>query len=787
MIKNYIKIAFRGLWNNKLFSFINIFGLGLAMAFSLISLIQIQNVFEFDNFHPYPERTYRILTDLKTEGGDKISYAASPFLLSDKLGNEYAGIERTTRVVRYFEGELNNRLKSIRVNGIYVDPQFFKIFGFPLQKGSYPVEPRTLVLTHETAAKFFGTANPVGKTISHPDLGIFTISGVLKPFKNRGTHFRSDVMVSMATFLQTHKEKNELSAWKDYDTFTFALLDKKAGKEVLDRALTEIAAKSRKEVSFGKSSHQFRPQRLSDISPDFEGLENNPYVDSVLSLFSNFSMAFMLMLLAGFNYVNLTLAKSLNRAKEVGVRKVTGAVRWQLVMQFLTETVVLALFALLIAFLTFQLLKMNIHVGWLAWEVDNNLLMWLIFLGFAVFTGAVAGILPARILSAFQPVQVLKGELGPRTFGKLSLRKSLIVIQFVVTLVFMFFITTMYSQFDYMATENENFNRKNILNLSLSDNNYQLLANEISRQKGVEQVGAASGPFGGGASKCRIKPEKGDENRQAYYFAVNKGFVENMNLSFVSGENLPESSSDSATGFVVLNERAVKALHLGSPQEAVGKSVFLDETSEVIVQGVVRDFCFSNYHELAPLVMQYNPSRFHILSVKTGDGVSKTAFESGLTKVWKHFYPYEAAVFAWSSDELYERYFPGEDMKFLGMITVVAFVIAVMGLLGMVTYSTEKRTKEIGIRKVMGADVSQIVKLLSGGFLKLLLIAALIALPLGYVAGFAFLNVFTFHTGLNSGLLLFCFVAVFFIAILTVGLKTYQAAQMDPAKSLRSE
>ncbi|WP_337044691.1 ABC transporter permease [Emticicia sp. 17c] len=788
MLKNYFKIALRNLWKNKLFSFINIVGLGLAMTFGLIGLMQIQNVFEFDNFHPHPEQTYRILTDFKDEKGKAASYASSPFLLAEKLKNDYGFVEKSARVIRYFSGEMNNRIKSIRLNGIYVDPAFFDIFGFPLEKGSYPVAPNTVVLNHETAVKFFGTTNPVGKTITHHDFGVFTVTGVLKPYKYRGTHFRSDLMVSMATFTSFNKDKQDLKNWTNYDTYTYVLLNRNTKPASLDKALNAIALQNRKDTDFGKTSHQYRRQLLKDISPDFERLERNAYVDDVFSLSVNFLMALVIIILAGFNYINLTLARSLSRAREVGVRKVSGAVRSQLVAQFLIEAIVLAFFALLIAYMSFMTIKQYIHLSWIVWEVDNTRLMWGVFAGFTLLTGIMAGVFPARILSAFQPAKVLKGELGPSSFGRLSLRKSLIVIQFVVTLIYMALNVTMYSQFEYMATENENFNRKNILNITLAGNDYKLLKNELSQLSGVENIGLTSDAFGGSASQYAIKAKRTDENTAAFHFSVDKQFVDNMKLTLVAGHNLPDAAADSSGNFVLLNEKAVKILHLGTPQEAVGKMVFLNNQTEVLVAGVIKDFCFSSYEfAVSPVVFQYNPAQFHILSVKTTSTAEEATLLASVEQIWKRYHPYDAMVYSWYEKELYDRYFPGEDMKFSGLTTLVGFVIAIMGLLGMVTYSTQKRIKEIGIRKVLGASAAEVVRLLSWSFLKLLLIAALIAFPVSYLCSVIVLNIFTFNPGVNAGLLIGSFGVIFLIALFTIGIKTYQASISNPVDSLKAE
>ncbi|MFN8348381.1 MAG: ABC transporter permease [Spirosomataceae bacterium] len=787
MLKNYFKIAIRNLWKNKLFSFINIIGLGLAIPFALLALMHLQSTFEFDNFHADSDRIFRIITDEKTHEGGKLSYASSPFLLADNLRNDYPGIEKSTKVVRDFGWELNNQLKVLRVNMIYAEPSFFEIFNFGLEKGSYPLEPYSLVLTHEMAERFFNEVNPIGKTLSHPTYGAFKITGVLKPFKKQ-TQFKSDVMVSMATYPAINKEADNVQSWAEYKTHTFVKLRPNAKPESLNSALQQIAQKTNQHIAFANKKNAFRKQALAEISPGMEDLRYNPYVESWDDISFNFSIPLMILLLAGFNYTNLTLARSLSRSREVGVRKVMGAVRRQLIIQFICEAVVISLLAFFIGTLVLYVMKQTIRVPWLIWEVENQTVIWIVFIAFTLLLGIAAGSLPAWILSSFQPVKVLKGELTPATFGKITFRKSLTVIQFVVTMGFIFQIGHMYNQFNYMATENDNFNRKGIFNLTLSDKNYSLLIDEIGKNKSVEKIGLASMPFGGLPAEFAIKAKKQDENQSVYYYSADRNFIENMKLNFVAGQNLPVSASDSASRFVVINEKAVQKLQFGTPREAIGKTVFINNQTEVQVVGVVRNFCHFNYQfQIQPLIFQYNPSRFQIIALKTTQTTDQDKFLEKMKAIWKKQYPYQEMSYSWYEKEMYDRYYPAEDMKMMGMASLVIFVIAIMGLLGMVIYTTEKRIKEIGIRKVMGASVWEVVEILSLSFMKLLLIAGVIALPLGYLGGRLFNSVFVFHTTLNYSLMALFFAMVFMIAIFTIGYYAMRAALMNPVTSLRTE
>lgn len=782
MIRSYFIIAWRNLWKNRLFSFINIMGLGLAIPFALLSLIQVINVYEYDNFHPYPERTYRIITDVKDDNSNKTKYAATPYELADKLKTDFPFVEQSTRVTGQMGWELTNRIKNIRVNALFIEPSFSEIFGFYLEKGAWPSLPNSIVLTHEKAEVFFGDADPIGKILSHADYGDFKVVGVLKPFK-KNTHLKTDVIVSMVAYEKFNKNISKMFL----PVYTYVLLKDNTGVKNLTSSLHTLAININKENATAKQTINFRYQQLSDISPAYEELKGNLGVQSAWELLINLGIALAIILLAGFNYINLTLARSLSRAKEVGIRKVAGALRGQLVRQFVCEAILIALLSLLVGVVVMELMQQFVYVSWITWEVDNKFILWIVFIAFAIFIGVIAGIIPARVLSSFQPITVLKGTIAPASFGKINFRKSLVVIQFVVSACFIFLISNLYSQFQYMATDNENFNRKNIYNISVNGD-YNLLRNDISNLKDVDRIGLVSTPFGGTSAGCGIKYGKQGQYSAASYYAANADFISNMNLKFVAGNNLPETNIDSATNFVVINEQAVFALGLGTPQEAIGKQIILNDAKEVMITGVVNDFCYFLYQfRVAPLVMQYNPTQFHVLSIKTKTGVDEQSLKASMQTIWKKYNPYEELAFSNYEKDMYQRYYPGADMKFMGMICFVIFVIALMGLIGMVTYTTEKRIKEIGIRKVMGASIAAIVKELSGSFIKLILIAAAICIPLGYLSGYFFINLFAFNNGVNVSLMVLLFLGIFFIALFAIAIKTIRAASANPVKSLRTE
>ncbi|HWV70366.1 MAG TPA: ABC transporter permease [Pseudosphingobacterium sp.] len=781
MLKNYLKIAWRNLWKHKMFSLINIVGLGIAIPFALLSLIQVVVVFENDNFHPYQERTYRIITDITEKEGALTSYASSPFTLAENIKKTYPFIEQATTVCRGYGWQLENNGKRISVNPIYVEPQFFQMFTFPLDNGTFSEDPNTMVLSHEMAKTFFRNANPIGKTLTHPDYGLLTVTGVLKPYK-RGTHFRSDAMVSIATYKKFSKEKLD----NDRTAYTYVLVRPGTADATFASALNTTANDINRNSPLENKKLSFRRQPLPDISPDFENLQDNPYTEDYIDILVNLFMAIGIVLLAGFNYTNLTLARSLSRAKEVGVRKVTGALRHQILAQFICEAVVVALLGLTLGFTLLKLMQQFLHMPWIIWEADNNLILWLVFVTFTFFTGIIAGTVPAYLLSNFQPVNVLKGNVNPASFGKVSLKKGLIVIQLVVTCCFLVFITSFYRQFKYMATDNENFNRKNIYNITVTGN-YKLIQNELAQQKEVERIGLVSTPFGGTSANCTVKKTEVSEAVNASYYAANAAFITNMNLKLIAGSNIPESTADSVSNFVLLNEQALYTLGLGSPYESIGKQIVLND-KQVIVAGVLKNFCYYIYQFGSnPLIMQYNPSQFQVLSVKVKDQMAASALKAAWLPIWKRHFRYQEFAFSDYEKELYERYNPSADMGFMGFASLSIFIISILGLIGMVTYDTEKRIKEIGIRRVLGASVTNVVRKLSSGYLNLLFIAACISTPLGLIIAYQVSQSFVFNNGVNMGLTIVLFGMVFLIALLVVVVQTAQAAFTNPVKSLRTE
>ena len=791
MLQNFLKTAFRNLWKHKLFSFINIFGLASGMLVCLLAMIDIKGAFDYDSFHPHADRTYRILTDVTNATNDEQGFATSPMPLADALKKDYPFVEEATRVVRN-HGEFSANRKQLPVIYSAVDPGFFKIFGFQLEKGEAAIAPQTVVLTQQTAKRFFGTANPIGKIIEHSTLGAMIVAGVVAENPTK-SHVNFDALVSMATFSSPESQR-AMTNWADYDQgYTYVLLKPGVSAETLDGVLPSLASRVTKGLRFANDKgYTFRSQPLTKLSPAREELMHATYEPTAGKLETEMGVGLLTLLLAAFNYINLTLARSLSRAREVGIRKVAGALRWQLMGQFMAESAVLSLVGLGLAYGMLQLIKpmpfvQQWLIGGVQWE--NDIRIWLVFISFSLTTGLLAGLLPARVLSSFQPAQVLRSQTGLRVFKGITLRKSLIVAQFSISLLAMITLLAMALQQDYMATADYGFQRKNILTIPLNGLQSGRLSTDISRLAGVERVSATGALFGDHGDEFQMvhRQKAGGDSSAAFVFAADANLVPTTELTVLAGQNLPMSVSDSASRMVLINEEAVQKFKLGMPGTAVGQTLWLNDSTEVQIAGVLKDFKFTTLvWKIQPLLLRYQPSEFRYLTVKVV-GNDPEAIKSNIARIWKRQNPYEPFNGQWYDDFLHDRHSHTDDINFMALLIGLAVSIACLGLLGMVTYTTELRTKEVGVRKVMGARVDQVVWLLSWDFLKLLLIAGTIALPLGYLAGSFFLMTFTYHVSLGLGALSLCFGTLLLLGGLTIGWRTYKTALTNPAKSLRSE
>ena len=795
MLTSYVKIAWRNLWKHRLFTAINVFGLACGLMVCLIVLIHIKGAFEYDTFHPNRARTYRILTDVTDTRGERQAFATSPLPLTDALRRDLPFVQTATRVVR-LHGEVTARqIKHTDVVVRAVDPAFFAIFDYPLAMGQPARQPNTAVISEQTALKFFGQTNPIGQVLTYADGTSFTITGVLAtpPAKS---HLRFDVLVALS-FADNSLFQSGLTDWRQYSSgYTYVLVKPNTNLQTIQTAVSTLATRVTNGLRFepargadaGEQDYTFRAQPLEGLSPSVETLAFRTQEPEWTGLLVVMSIGLLTLLLAGFNYVNLTLARSLGRSREVGVRKVLGAVRRQVVAQFLVESVMVALLALGVAYSMLQPLKtLPVVQQWFIGGVREDGWLWCIFVGFTVLTGLLAGLLPARLLSAPTPATALRSTVGPNLLPGVSLRQTLLVAQFSVTLVALIFLTTMWRQQRYLVEADYGFRRERVLNIPLAGVPHRRYANELGQLTDVEGVAPVSvmlGDYGGTMTKVR-RQRTAPDSVAAEVLSVDAQFVPTMGLTLAAGRNLPASATDSSGYQVLLNETAVRTFGLGDARQAIGQTVWLD-TAEVQVAGVVNDFHTTLKRQMLPLVLRYEPTQFRYVNVAVAPGAEARVWQAA-RQVARRSRPGESFAGRWYADYLEERHAHHKEMQLLGLLVGLTMSIAGLGLLGIVTYQTETRRKEVSIRKVLGATIAQVVLLLSWRFIKLLALAAAIGIPLGYLAGGAFLADFAYHVGLGVETVGVCLTTLAALGGATVGWRTYRAALADPVDSLRSE
>ena len=795
MFKNYIKVAIRNLSKHKLFSFINIFGLALSMSVCLIVLIRVKDQMGYDKFHPRHDDILRIITRVTDRQGSEYKLATTPLPLANILTKEYDFVEHSLRIYPLGTRAASSSSRELQITAAFVDVGFFHVFGFDLllgNKTSALARPNTIVLSTETAARYFGQDDPLGKTLFFESLGEFEVTGVLDRPKGK-SHINFEGLISMnsvAVLERSGKLQANSESWNNgTSAYTYLTLKSNSSARSLSKAVSQISSELMKNTrKVGKEGFAFAVQPFDDIILGEDLGYNLGNTGSPEKVIAEIVISFILLLSACFNYTNLSLARSLERGKEVGVRKVAGAFRIQIFYQFVIESVFIALLSLGGALLLYvlitdyapfasELLPANV-------VIDAKLITW--FLIFTIFTGLLAGSLPAWALSSFRPVEVLKNLSNIKLFGSKGLRKTLIVIQFALSLIIIVFTLTFYNQFKYMANGDAGYDVRNIVNIPLAGSDYKLLSNQISNLKGVEQTSATSVNLGrSAAGSALLQLEKGTDPISMEFYDVDENFVKNMRLTLLAGSTFFQQ--DATEKSIIISDLARKILQFPSPDAAVGQTVWINDTLQVTIAGVMRDFFYRGLETpYGPLFLRNRPAEFKFMHVRTLASEDKTVL-AAVRNVLKQHYPLKQFQPVWLYEEIHGRKSAWGVVSMLGFLTLITITLACMGLLGMVVYNTETRRKEIGIRKVMGASIPAIMMLLSRNFVKLVLIAGLIALPVSYLLSYFFLNAFANRINIGVGLLSVSFLGMVFISLITIGSQIYRVAMANPVKALRTE
>ncbi len=794
MAGNYLKISVRNLMKHKGYSFINITGLAAGMAVCLLIMTYVRFELSYDNFHANVDRIYRV--PCKVGKGDNVRLWgwATP-LLSVTLKNDYPEVVQSTRL--YPEGrkvQVTYKDKKIMEDKVlFADSEFFKVFTFPLLKGSPDdvlKNPNSVVLTRQTAEKYFGSEDPVGKTISiqsnwinNPD---FMVTGVSENVP-RNSHFNYDFLISFNS-----SRLNEDPVWKwGWLVFTYILLDKNSDPALFDSKLQDIVKNYFEIPEEKKGNYRYFLQPLRDIHLK-SNLEQELGRNRNVTYVYMFSIIAVIILLAAcVNFMNLSTARAANRAKEVGVRKVVGSFKRQLVGQFLFESVFISFISLITAVGLVELLLPffntltghNLEIGYFQ---NYHILPGLILFSLAV--GLLAGSYPAFFLSSFKPAAVLKGSVS-NGVKKGFLRNILVVFQFTVSIALISGTVVVKKQIDFMLGRDPGFDKENVLVIENGEALGPQLAsfkNEIKNNVNVKGV-AGSWYYPVRSPESSTYSITGSPGTKVSMFNTNIGydFIKTLNLELSDGRNFrQEIASDTAA--LILNESAVKAMGLTDP---VGKHLtdILDIDHHII--GVVKDFNFkSMHHNIGPLVFfpyPGNTARYISVRLRPEDLPGTLA---AIKKTWNNLTggaPFDYSYLDQNMENLYSA--EAVTGRLAMIFSVIAIMIGCLGLFGLAAYMAKQKTKEIGIRKVLGSTVSGIVLLLSGRFIKWVLIANIFAWPVSWFFMNRWLQNFAFRTEMPIWIFIAAGFLAVVIALLTVGCQAVKAANTNPVKALKYE
>ncbi|MFN8333981.1 MAG: ABC transporter permease [Cyclobacteriaceae bacterium] len=808
MFRNYLKVALRNIVKHRTFSFINIFGLAVAMCVCMAIMMMVADQMMVDRDNPLADRIYRINTipywkDNNGQPGNETASTTLP--LRDELLTNYTGIEKAVRFMRGFGNtwlELEPSFDvNIPVSGYFTDAETLEMFDYQLLYGDMRtalVEPYSVVLTKQAAEKLFEKENPVGETLKVGNLGVYTVTGVIKNTDKR-SHIVVEAFASISTVPSLEKAgvmTSNIENWDNaYSGWVYVQLAEGTTPEDVQVTLGKVTDDHFvKRKSQDGDIFRYSLQNLLDIVPG--PLLNNPigpFMPWYLIYFLSF-IAGVILITSCFNFTNLSIARSLTRAKEIGVRKVTGAVRWQLFVQFLSESVVIALFALVLALALIYVIKPLIadlaFVRLMRWNLSANYVVYGLFLLFAVAVGIIAGLFPAGVLSGFQPIKVLKNIGNSKLMSKVGLRKVLLVVQFSVSMIFILTVIVLYNQLNLFLHNDNGFVVENKVIIHKGNTSLEVLKPELEKQPSVISVSASSHiPMAGMVRGTDMQKPGTDTWSNLSYFSVDEDYLDNMGLTLIAGKFFEKGAGASNSNFIVLNEEAVKSYQLGTPSEAIGQHLVLkSDSSEKLVIGVVKNY----YHELFtdklnPLGFLYLPEEYSLLQVSYAGDLN--AAKKSVEKAWATVNPglkADVKEFKAEMGVLYEIIF-GTMVKVLGFISMLAIIISCLGLLGMATYTIQTRKKEIAVRKILGSSNRSLVLTLSRGYFALLLIAIGLAVPIGYFINTLWLENFVLHVTVD---VLTIGAGVFILGVLgliTIGSQTLQAVYLNPVENLKEE
>ncbi len=792
MLKNYVSVAIRNIWRNRSFSFINIFGLAASLSVCLVVIsILVQN-FSYDGFHVNKDRIVRLVESHQIFDM-RIPFASVPWPAGEYFKEHSEAVEDMATIAR-FTGALSTGDNVFNVSGLYADDSFFNVFSFSKETAGASLNlPYTIMLSSTAAEKYFGTENPLGKVVSITNLGEFTVAGVVKDAPVT-SHIQFELLISLSTLPIVKKEL--ISNWKEFgkDQSIYHYFLLKEGKSEAE-LMPIVSAMMKEKYPVNEEKVEYRFQRFNSIAPASEWMNNEiTNVPPSGSAYFLLGIAVLIMVCAGFNYTNLSIARSLTRAREVGLRKVSGASRKQVYAQFIAEATIISLFALIIALSFVPLLQdafTSLLGGGQGISFATDYRVYLFFLLFTLLVGWAVGALPASLLSKFKPVEVLKDSSGLRVMKGIGLRKALIIFQFAMSVVFLISANVITQQFQFAMNGPMGFSHNNVISVMTQGEDYRKIQAMAAQQK--EALGISASSFLPGTNRGASEPMENPDTKQnadVFFLSGDQNLISSIDLKLVAGRNFPSNMLDSTERFILVNETLVKQLGYQTPADALSKTIKTERGTTLEIIGVLKDFHYRPLDAdvpIGPAAIRFRPFEFGIVNIKF-QPTDKNQLIASLEKAWKKLnngHPFEYAFFDEQIQRSLNRYrIMNGLMKFVSFLTVT---IACLGLLGMALYSSHTKLKEIAVRKVIGATEWQVIMHLSKGFVINLILACGLALPIGYFINKMWLDRLPYHIDITLGLLMSGVLLIFLVGLLTIISQTWRAAATNPVKFLKRE
>jgi len=806
MLKNYLKIAFRNIIKHRIYSFINIAGLSIGLCCCLLIFMYVRDELSYENYNKNADQVYRVYDErISDDSFSKI--ALTPPIMAASLKQNFSDIQETLRL---FYMSWNKQLINIDENQFYdehfwlAEPNIFYFFQLKLLKGNTAtalVDPYSIILSKETAERFFGNENPLGKTLKINNSNEYKVTGILADIPGN-FHLKIDMLGSFSSIRAFGVTEARMKNWVWQQFYTYIQVPANYNISTLENKLPDFIKKNADPVT-RKSGFWFNTKlqplksihlHSSDLKFDFSERGDITYV-TIFSI-----IAIFILLLACINFMNLTTSRSSIRSREIGIRKIIGARRSKIIMQFFGESIIMTSIAMLLAVGIAELVLpyFNAIAGKtfsLTSQLSNGLFFYLI--GFSLLVGIISGSYPALYLSAFNPLKIIKGESKSGKSSFTLLRKILVVVQFSVSIFLLVGTIIVSNQLNFALNKSLGFDKEQVVVLPIHNgnvrNNYESVKAQILKDKNVISATACYGLPGHIIAMDGIQVSGTEDSKGIRVIVADQDYIKTLGMNIVAGRDFSKDFKTDETNAYVINESAVNFLGFGSSEDAIGKdlnwSVWgTDSVKHGKIIGVVKDFKIASIHnKIEPVVIQYYQQAFSSFAVRIKSSDIKSTL-ANLKTMWKRILPEWPFEYSFLDQDFAKLY--NTEQRLSEIVTTFSFLaifIACLGLLGLVSYATEMRSKEIGIRKVLGASSSQIIKLIIKEFTLLILISNIIAWPVAYLVISNWLENFAYRVNLNIWVFLLSAGIVLLIALFTVSFQSIKAANSNPVKVLKYE